>query len=447
MSTPQRLNIAAVIDSSKIAGGQIRLFVLCALSLLMGGFVVQTMAYVGPEIIVDFDLPNGGPVGNIVAATNFGLLIGSLFFTVLADKIGRRPVLIIGTFYFAILTLLTGLLAQTAGQLMILRFIGGIGMGSIVPNATALIGEYSPTKRRVTLMMTITVSFTAGAAMAAFVSAAIMPLYGWRSVFYVGGSIPLVAAILMVLWLPESLRFLTVRKRFDEVGHWLKRVDPSRAISPDTEYVLGEEDKGGVPVVHLLTNGRAWVTLLYWCVNFTNLLNLYFLAGMLPTILNQTIDMSSTASSLVAGAMQVGGTIGTFGLAWMIAKKGLTPMLTVTFAVAALAIAAIASQTVLGVVPLLTITVFIAGWCIIGGQPGLNAFAAMYYPTFMRSTGIGWGLGIGRVGAILGPYIGGRLLTLEWGPEQMFLAFAGPAAVSMLIMIGIHMLTKPSEAR
>jgi AAHS family 4-hydroxybenzoate transporter-like MFS transporter len=148
---------------------------------------------------------------------------------------------------------------------------------------------------------------------------------------------------------------------------------------------------------------------------------------------------------MVAGGMQVGGTIGTFGLAWMIARRGFTIMLTLTFAAAAIAIALVGTSPVLTTVPLLAVVVFVAGWSIIGGQPGLNAFAATYYPTYMRSTGIGWGLGIGRIGAILGPFIGGRLLALEWGPQQLFLAFAFPAALSTLIMAGLHFLMKPGR--
>ncbi len=444
MSTAAKLNVSDVIDGSRIGQFQVTLFALCALSLIMDGFDVQAMGYVGPEIIGEFGIP-GAQIGTIVSAGFVGVLIGSLFFTVLGDKIGRRPVLIIGTFFFAILTLLTGLFAQTAGQLMLLRLIGGIGMGSIIPNATALIAEYSPARIRVTLIMTITVGFTAGAALGGLVSAYMMPMFGWRSVFYFGGIIPLLVGILMIFWLPESLQFLAARGQFGKVGRWLKRVDPSAAIGPDTQYFIPEENKGGVPVLSLLTDGRAPVTLLYWGVNFTNLLNLYFLAGMLPTILNQTVNMSSSTSALITGTMQLGGTVGTFGLAWLIAKRGFTPMLTLTFATAALAIALVGSQTVMTAVPLLTIVVFIAGWCVIGGQPGLNALAATYYPTYMRSTGIGWGLGIGRVGAIVGPYVGGRLLALEWGADQMFLAFAVPALVSTLIMIGLHVLLKPKE--
>ena len=442
MSTAAKLNVSDVIDGSRIGRFQAGLFTLCALSLIMDGFDVQAMGYVGPEIIGEFGIP-GSQIGPIVSAGLVGILIGSLLFTVLADKIGRRPVLIIGTFFFAILTLLTGLFAQNAEQLMLLRFIGGIGMGSIIPNATALIGEYSPARIRVTLIMTITVGFTAGAALGGIVSAWMMPLFGWRSVFYFGGAVPLLVGILMIFWLPESLQFLAARGQFGKVGRWLKRVDPSAAIGPDTQYFIPEENKGGVPVLSLLTEGRAPVTLLYWGVNFTNLLNLYFLAGMLPTILTQTVNMSSSTSALITGTMQLGGTVGTFGLAWLIAKRGFTPMLTLTFATAALAIALVGSQTVMTAVPLLTIVVFIAGWCVIGGQPGLNALAATYYPTYMRSTGIGWGLGIGRVGAIVGPYVGGRLLALEWGADRMFLAFAVPALISTLIMIGLHVLLKP----
>ncbi len=444
MSTAAKLNVSDVIDGSRIGRFQAGLFTLCALSLIMDGFDVQAMGYVGPEVIREFGIPDG-QIGPLVSSGLVGILIGSLFFTVLADKIGRRPVLIIGTFFFAILTLLTGLFAQTAGQLMLLRFIGGIGMGSIIPNATALIGEYSPARIRVTLIMTITVGFTAGAALGGLVSAWMMPLFGWRSVFYFGGAVPLVVGILMVFWLPESLQFLAARGQFGKVGRWLKRVDPSAVIGPDTQYFIPEENKGGVPVLNLLTEGRAPVTLLYWGVNFTNLLNLYFLAGMLPTILTQTVNMSSSTSALITGTMQLGGTVGTFGLAWLIAKRGFTPMLTLTFATAALAIALVGSQTVMTAVPLLTIVVFIAGWCVIGGQPGLNALAATYYPTYMRSTGIGWGLGIGRVGAIVGPIVGGRLVDLEWGADRMFLAFAVPALISTLIMIGLHVLLKPKE--
>jgi AAHS family 4-hydroxybenzoate transporter-like MFS transporter len=442
MERTRRLDISELIDNSKVGTFQIMLFALCAMSLIMDGYDVQAMGYVAPAVIPELGM-SGAQLGTVLAAANFGVLFGSLLFTMLADKVGRRPVLIFGTFFYALMTILTAR-AHSADELLLLRFIGGVGMGSIIPNASALIGEYSPHTKRVTLIMTITVGFTAGAAIGGFVAAGLMPHFGWRSVFYVGGAIPLVVGALMVFWLPESLQFLVVRGKHERVAQWLERIEPTAPAGPEVEYVVPEQSKGGVPVVHLLRDGRAPVTLLYWLVNFTNLVNLYFLAGLLPTILNQH-GLSSSVSAAIGGLLQGGGLIGTFGLAWFIAKKGFTPMLTVTFAVAAAAVAAIGSQFVLAAVPLLTLVVFVAGWSVIGAQPGLNAFGATYYPTYMRSTGIGWGLGIGRVGAIVAPLIGGVLLDLHWPTGRLFMAFAIPAVVSTLVMLALHFILRGSE--
>jgi len=443
MTEASRVDVAELIDRRPIGRFQIKLFALCAMSLIMDGFDVQAMGYVAPEVIPELGM-SGGELGVILAAANVGLLVGAMVFTVLADRIGRRPVLIFGTLFYAVMALLTAQ-ADSTTELLVLRFVAGLGMGSIIPNATALIGEYSPSRRRVTLIMTITVGFTAGAALGGLVAAWLMPLFGWRSVFYFGGVIPLVIGALMIFWLPESLQFLVVRRRLVEAARWLARVEPGVRVGPATELVVPEETRGGVPAVDLLREGRAGVTLLYWAVNFTNLLNLYFLAGLLPTILTRS-GFASSASALIGGVMQLGGTIGTFGLAWLISRKGFTPMLTATFAVAAASIALIGSTPVLAFAPLLTFVVFVAGWCVIGGQPGLNALAATYYPTSMRSTGIGWGLGIGRLGAIVGPLIGGRLLDLDWSTQQVFIVFAMPAVVSMLVMVALHVLLRGGAA-
>ncbi|HEU4620380.1 MAG TPA: MFS transporter [Gammaproteobacteria bacterium] len=441
MDGTREVNVSDLIDKSKVGRFQILLFALCAMSLIMDGFDVQAMGYVAPEVIREFGMA-GSRVGDIIAAANFGVLIGSLLFTILADKIGRRPVLIFGTFYYAVITIVTAR-ATSPDELLWLRFIGGIGMGSIIPNASALIGEYSPRTKRITLIMAITVGFTAGAALGGFVAALLMPVFGWRSVFYFGGAIPLVVGTLMVFWMPESLQFLVVRRKFEKVGQWLKRISPTASLGPGTRYAVVEKAKGGVPVVHLLTEGRAPITLLYWLVNFMNLLNLYFLAGLLPTILSRH-DYSSSTSALIAGLnLQGAGTIGTFGLAWLIAKRGFTPMLTGTFAVAAVAVALIGNDAVMSSPALLTAVIFVAGWGVIGSQPGVNALGTTYYPTYMRSTGVGWGLGIGRVGAIIGPFVGGRLLDLD--TQQLFLAFALPAVVSTLAMAALHFLLKAPQ--
>jgi AAHS family 4-hydroxybenzoate transporter-like MFS transporter len=442
---PSVVNISEVVDHCRVGSLQIGLFILCALCLIIDGFDVQAMGYVAPALAPDLGIPSA-EMGRILGAANFGVLIGSLIFTMVGDRLGRRPVLIGATLFFAILTLLTAR-ARSAQELLVLRFIAGIGMGSIIPNATALIGEYSPRRSRVTLMMNITVGFTAGAAIGGFIAAWLIPAFGWRSVFYFGGTVPLIIAALMFFWLPESLQFMVVRSRnLDKVGRWLKQIDPTLSVGPGTKYVAQEISKAGVPFKHLLTEGRTPVTLLLWIINFMNLLNLYFLAGWLPTVIRQE-GYSTSAAVLVTTALQVGGTIGTFGFAALIARWGFTRVLAASFAVACLSIAAIGSQSVLAAAPLLTVVVFVAGWCVVGGQPGLNALAATYYPTYMRSTGVGWALGVGRIGAIVGPVLGGQLIAMKWPSERLFFAAALAALISAVSMFAMRWALKSGEIK
>lgn len=437
MNTPAaatKINLSDIIDHSRIGSLQIGIFTLCLLCLIMDGFDVQALGYVAPAIIQDWRIP-AASLGPVFGAANFGVLVGSLLFSMVADKIGRRPVLIGATMFFSVLTILTAR-AGNVQELLMLRFVSGIGLGCIIPNATSLVGEYSPRRLRIPMMMMIGVGFTGGAALGGFISAWLIPAFGWRSVFYFGGAVPLVIALAMLIWLPESLQFLVLRgKRRGQIARWLKRIDATAPVGPATEYIVEEEKREGVPVVHLFRDGRGVVTVLLWIVNFMNLLNLYSLASWLPTVVRDRGYSTSTA--VLAGTLlQVGGTIGTVGLAWLIARYRFIPVLTTSFAVACVSIALIGQPGL--ALATLFVLVFIAGWCVVGGQPGINALAGTYYPTSLRSTGVGWGLGVGRAGAIVGPVLGGEFMRMKWTSEDMFLAAAIPAAVSAVVMFTLR---------
>jgi AAHS family 4-hydroxybenzoate transporter-like MFS transporter len=427
------------------------LFALCALCLIMDGFDVQVIGFVAPEIAREFGVASAS-LGPVFAAGNLGVLIGALVFTMLADTIGRRPVLIGSTYFFAAMMLVTAR-ATSVQELIVLRFITGLGLGSVIPSATALIGEFSPKRHRVTLMMTITVGFTVGAAFGGLVAAWLIPLFGWRSVFYFGGGAPLAVAAAMWFWLPESLQWLVLRAKsgppaafalrasaprqggphitggphIQRAWQYVRQIDPSLP-SATTTLVVSEEHWRGVPAVHLFRAGRAPATLLLWFVNFMNILLVYSLANWLPTVVRDAGHSTRTAV-LIGTMLQVGGTLGTLAFAGLIARFTFIPVLASAFALACVSIATIGLS--LPVVALLTGVVFLAGWCTIGAQPGLNALSATFYPTYLRSTGVGWGLGIGRIGAIVGPMIGGELMRRQWSGGELFYAAAIPAALAV----------------
>ncbi|SFV09165.1 MFS transporter [Pseudoduganella namucuonensis] len=434
MSGQQTINVSDIVDNGKLGPFHFLLLSLCGWCLIMDGFDVQAMGYVAPALIADWGIAKTS-LGPVFGAGLFGMLVGSLIFGVLADKIGRRPVLIGSTVFFGACMVVTAH-AGTIQELLVLRFITGLGLGSIIPNAIAIAGEYSPTRIRVRTMMIISAGFIVGAALGGFVSAAIIPYFGWRSVFYVGGVIPLLLAVVMFFVLPESLQFLVMRgNRGDRIAAILKRIDAAFVADAGTRYVVSEQPKKGALVAQLFREGRARATILIWIVSFMNLLVLFFLSNWLPVLMKDA-GFSTNYAVLAGTALQVGGIAGTLTLGWCIDRAGFGKVLIPTFVAAATAIVMIGQ--VHTSLPLVFATIFIAGFCIVGGQPAINALAATYYPTSLRSTGIGWSVGIGRLGSIVGPVVGGELLRLEWSMSALFMAAAVPAAIAALTTMSMR---------
>lgn len=442
MQTPAKVNITSVIDNSRLGLFQWGTFFLCGLCLIMDGFDLQAIGFVGQVLRREWHIASD-TMGTLFSSALVGVLFGSLLFSMLADRIGRRPVLIGVTLYFSALSFLTAR-ADTVDHLILIRFLGGLGLGGIMPNAMALVGEYSPSRARVTAMMVTSNGFTLGAAFGGPIAAYLIPHYGWRGVFYFGAITPLLIAVLMIFLLPESLQFLALRGRDKtKIARWLKRVDPAVIAGPDTEYVIPEDKKRGVPMVQLFHDGRALGTALLWVVNFMNLLNLYFLSNWLPIVVSSAGYSNSIAVNSAA-VLQVGGVIGTLVLSSFVYRFGFTTVLTLSFSLACLSIAAI-GQPYLSLA-MLFVAVFLAGFGVPGSQAGLNALAATYYPTDLRSTGVGSGLGIGRIGSIVGPYVAGQLLIRHWTVPALFIVAAMPALLSAVIMLSLRWVIKPSAA-
>ncbi|AOJ85251.1 4-hydroxybenzoate transporter (plasmid) [Burkholderia sp. MSMB0856] len=432
-----KLNVSELINDGRFGIYQLMMVSLCALCLVMDGFDVQAMGYVAPVVIREWGIAKE-TLSPVFGAGLFGMLVGSLAFSTLADRVGRRPVLITATFFFSICMFATGF-SHSIAELIGWRFIAGLGLGCIMPNAMALAGEYSPRRMRVTLMMIVSCGFTIGGVIGGLITASLIPHFGWRAVFFVGGAIPFVLGMLMWLTLPESIQFLVFRKSDAErIRRSLARIAPGMDIPAGHVFEVTEEKPRGMPFVELFKDGRARVTLLLWVVNFANLLVMYFLSNWLPTVVREAGYTTSTA--VYAGtALWGGGVVGTLALGRIIDRVGFTRVLITTFMLAIVTIAAIGNATVLASVSALFLSIFLTGFFIIGGQPALNALAATYYPTALRSTGIGWSLGIGRIGSVVGPVLGGALMQLQWSSASLFVAAAVPACVSLAGVFAIQL--------
>jgi AAHS family 4-hydroxybenzoate transporter-like MFS transporter len=421
------VDVAQFIEQQPVGGFQIRLLLTCAAVLFLDGFDTQAIGYVAPALAKEWGLTKSA-LGPVFSAGLFGLMIGALVFGPLADRIGRKKIIIFSTLAFGLGTLVTAFI-QDVGTLLAIRFLTGLGLGGAMPNAVAMTSEFSPHRRRATMVMIMFCGFSVGAALGGLLAAALIPQFGWRSVFVVGGVAPLLLAPILALRLPESVRFLALTGRAHErVAELLARIDPKAAFAPGTLFVVHEPGLAGLPVLHLFRDGRTVATLLLWVVFFMSLLDLYFLSNWLPTVLND-LGASVSASAAIGSMLQVGGVVGTFALGSVIDRFSFRA-LALVYLMAVFAVGAIGQ---LGhSVVFVTMAIFAAGFCIVGGQIAANALAATFYPTSMRATGVGWALGIGRVGSIVGPLVGGALLTMKWSTGSVFIAAATAALCAAL---------------
>lgn len=292
--------------------------------------------------------------------------------------------------------------------------------------------------------MLVSCGFTVGAAIGGFISAAMIPAFGWRAVFWVGGAAPLLLALVMLAALPESLQFLVLKGRQAQARRWLAKCAPGLSLDPSAHLMVKEKLTGGAPVAELFRAGRAPVTLILWAVSFLNLIVLYFLSNWLPTVMRDAGYKPATAV-IVGTMLQTGGVVGTLLLGRCIERFGFARVLFFCFAAAAVSVGLIG--TAVHALPWLLVVVFVGGFCVVGGQPAVNALAGHYYPTALRSAGIGWSLGVGRIGSVIGPLVGGQLIALEWSQSALFRAASVPVIGSALLVILLSGVTRTRTAQ
>jgi MFS transporter, AAHS family, 4-hydroxybenzoate transporter len=432
----ETVDVPTLIDEQRVSRFQRLVLALCAAVVFMDGFDAQAIGYVAPSLGKAWRLAPGA-LGPVFGAGLFGLMLGALIFGPVADRIGRKPVIVFCTFFFGAAALLT-VTARSPESLLVWRLITGLGLGGAMPNAIALTSEYSPHRHRATMIMVMFVGFSLGSALGGALAAWLIPAYGWTAVFWLGGVLPLALVPVLVVALPESIRLLALRgTEAHRVRRLLRRINPALGFGVDVRFAVHEERPPGFPVRLLFRAGRAPATLLLWVMFFMNLLDLYFMANWLPTVIHDA-GIAVEQAVIATALLQVGGIVGTLVLARLIDRFSPYRVLAATYFAAGLCIAALGSAG--ASIGAIMAIVFGAGFCVVGAQIGANALAAMFYPTFIRSTGVGWALGIGRIGSIVGPVVGGILLSLHWPASTLFAAGAVPAFVAALAAFTIGLL-------
>jgi AAHS family 4-hydroxybenzoate transporter-like MFS transporter len=358
-----------------------------------------------------------------------GVMLGAMLLAPLADRIGRRSVIIWSCIAFGLLTLLT-VVVDSLWPLAAIRFLTGLGLGAALPNAIGLASEYAPHKRRAFVVMFVGSGISLGAIAAGMTAARLVAPFGWHAMFVVGGVLPLLLAAVLARYLPESIRFsASVPRRQAEAKRLLRNIKPELGADADIEIVSNDPEGGKASVRDLFENNRGVATVCLWVTFFMSLLNVYLAINWLPTSLAASGFTDAQAAEITT-LYHVGGVIGTYAIGLLMDRLGAHRMVLVALLLASVGFYTFATTTGLTQWPT-TAILMLAGAGVIGAQVGATALASMTYPVAMRATGLGWALGVGRVGSIVGPTIGGLMMATAADPRSVYLGCLLPVLLGM----------------
>lgn len=426
-----------VLDNARVGRLNVLVAVLSGTVLAVDGFDTQAIGVVAPQLVKLWHI-QPALLGYMFSSALVGLMIGYLLIAPLSGKFGLKRVTIGCCLFFGVLTI-ASVTATTPWELMAYRLLTGIGLGGAIPPAVALCGEYAPESKRSTYITWMYCGFSLGQIGAGVVAAGLLETHGWQSVLIVGGVLPVLHAGVLAWLAPESLEFMIARHAPQpRIAAVLRRIDATLRIGPATRIVVGARNSAGASVAKLFANRRTFGTLMIWLGLFMNLFVFYFFQNWLPTILVKT-GLTAQQANIDTSIALAGGIPAALVIGPLMDRFGAYRVMTALFLAGGVFMASIGGA--LPVSQLATVLAgFCTGFCVAGIQKSTNALAVYFYPTSLRSTGLGWGLGIGRAGAILGPSIAGNLFAMGWDTSTIFYAAMLPMVVgaAALHVMGVY---------
>lgn len=437
-----RRDLQVLIDTAPISRVQWRVILCCFMVVMLDGFDTAAIGFIAPAIREHWQL-TAGALAPLFGAGLVGLTAGALLCGPLSDRFGRKRIIEFCVVLFGIFSLLSAF-SLNLETLVLLRFLTGLGLGGAMPNTITMTSEYLPSRRRGALVKLMFCSFTLGSALGGVISAQLVPLIDWKGILVLGGVLPLMLFLGLLIWLPESPRW-QVRSNQPRavVARTVSAITGAR-YAVDTEFWLDEPVAARQGSIRQLFQGRQLaVTLTLWVVFFMSLLIIYLLSSWMPTLLNHRgIDLQR--ASWVTAAFQVGGTLGALLLGILMDKYNPYRVLAVSYALGAVCIVAIGLNE--QGLWLMALAIFGTGIGISGSQVGLNALTATLYPTQCRATGVSWSNAVGRCGAIVGSLSGGMMMAFNVAFDTLFFIIAIPAAISAVMLMLLVVVVRRSAS-
>ena len=430
--------VASVIDDGRASPKQFLVIALCVLFNMVDGFDITAMAIVASGVATDLDL-SADRLGLTFSFALAGMMAGAMGLAPLSDIIGRRKLIVASLLLIGVSIMLTAS-ADTLTEFVALRFVSGLGGGALLASQATLAAEYSPEKYRALAVTVVTAGYPAGAMMTSVIGGLVMPEYGWRGMFWFGGIATLAMAVVAAVLIPESLKFLFERRpgnaleRSNRILAWLGK--PTIDALPN----IAVQDENGKR--NLLGNMRAllsdkhWkATLILWATFFMCFGTLYFLMSWIPRLMEQS-GFSAEAGRKAFFLFNFSAFIGVFSLGFLAKRWKLSKLVSGFLFLSAVAMVAFAAAP--RNLDLLLAITFVMGFLQQGGFTGLYAVAAKLYPTSIRSTGIGWAIGLGRFGAVVGPALAGYLIAAGLDMSMNYYLFAIPMAIGGILAWRTH---------